>query len=183
MTETGRPCLWILDLSTSHHHLPYCDDSTANMVDRATRYHNAVHQIQERNKPSQPHAVDIPDNTLERHAKTVSPFIASLSVSGLSAPDFCPFPFAQVPQPVTARPTNEQFWLHDHHGHPKPNAEFLREHFLREGRLTDDQAVAILRQCTDMLSSEPNVLKVKSPVTGMSFSYSHLHLRVESCFV
>jgi serine/threonine-protein phosphatase 2B catalytic subunit len=110
------------------------------MVDRATRYHNVMHQIQERNNPNQPHAVDIPDNTLERHVKT-------------------------VPQPVTARPTNEQFWLHDHHGHPKPNAEFLREHFLREGRLTEEQALAILRQCTEMLSSEPNLLKVKSPVT------------------
>lgn len=54
----------------------------------------------------------------------------------------------------------------DQHGRRKPNAEFLREHFLREGRLTEDQALAILRQCTDVLTAEPNVLRVKSPVTG-----------------
>jgi serine/threonine-protein phosphatase 2B catalytic subunit len=57
--------------------------------------------------------------------------------------------------------------MFDSHGHRKPNAEFLREHFLREGRLTEDQALTILRLSTDLLSSEPNMLKVKSPVTGM----------------
>jgi serine/threonine-protein phosphatase 2B catalytic subunit len=55
----------------------------------------------------------------------------------------------------------------DHHGRRKPNAEFLREHFLREGRLTETQALTLLRQATDMLTTEPNVLRVKSPVTGM----------------
>ena len=55
----------------------------------------------------------------------------------------------------------------DQHGRRKPNPDFLREHFLREGRLTEIQALALLRQATDMLTTEPNVLKVKSPVTGM----------------
>ena len=42
------------------------------MVDRATRYQNAMNQIQGRNRPGQPQAaVDIPDNTLERHVKAV----------------------------------------------------------------------------------------------------------------
>ena len=58
--------------------------------------------------------------------------------------------------------------MNDQHGRRKPNAEFLREHFIHEGRLTEVQALAILRQCTDVLTTEPNVLKVKSPVTGMS---------------
>ena len=75
---------------------------------------------------------------------------------------------AQVAQPVASRPTEEQFWMNDPHGRRKPNAEFLREHFLREGRVTEVQALAILRQCTDVFTAEPNVLKVKSPVTGMS---------------
>lgn len=39
------------------------------MVDRTTRYQNAMNQIQERNKLAQ--AVDIPDNTQERHVKSV----------------------------------------------------------------------------------------------------------------
>lgn len=55
----------------------------------------------------------------------------------------------------------------DQHGRRKLNADFLREHFIREGRLTETQALTILRQATDLLATEPNVLKVKSPVTGM----------------
>jgi serine/threonine-protein phosphatase 2B catalytic subunit len=57
--------------------------------------------------------------------------------------------------------------MNDQHGHRKPNAEFLRDHFLHEGRLTEVQVLAILRQSTDVLTAEPNVLKVKSPVTSM----------------
>lgn len=47
------------------------------MVDRATRYQNAMNQIQERNKPGQ--SVEIPDNTQERHVKSVRLFFACLS--------------------------------------------------------------------------------------------------------
>jgi hypothetical protein len=54
------------------------------MVDRATRYQNAVNQIQGRNKPGQPQAaVDIPDNTLERHVKAVCPVSSYLAVQFL----------------------------------------------------------------------------------------------------
>lgn len=51
------------------------------MVDRATRYQNAMNQIQERNKPGQAvkQVVDVPDNTYERHVKSVRLFIACLS--------------------------------------------------------------------------------------------------------
>jgi len=68
---------------------------------------------------------------------------------------------------VRTPPTDEQLWIIDQHGRRKPNADFLRDHFLREGRLTEIQALAILRLATDMLTTEPNVLRVKSPVTGM----------------
>lgn len=52
------------------------------MVDRVTRYQNAMQQIEERNKQSgQTVPVDIPDNTLERHVKNVRPFIASILTS------------------------------------------------------------------------------------------------------
>jgi hypothetical protein len=47
------------------------------MVDRATRYQNAMNQIQERNKPGQPVLAEIPDNTQERHVKSVRVFIGS----------------------------------------------------------------------------------------------------------
>jgi serine/threonine-protein phosphatase 2B catalytic subunit len=57
--------------------------------------------------------------------------------------------------------------MNDQHGHRKPNAELLRDHFLHEGRLTEVQALVILRQITDVLTTEPNVLRVNSPMTGM----------------
>jgi serine/threonine-protein phosphatase 2B catalytic subunit len=69
--------------------------------------------------------------------------------------------------------------MNDQHGRRKPNPEFLREHFIHEGRLTEDQALAILKQCTDMLTAEPNMLRVKGPVTGMSLS-QYLYVSIES---
>ncbi|PCH41912.1 Metallo-dependent phosphatase [Wolfiporia cocos MD-104 SS10] len=41
----------------------------------------------------------------------------------------------------------------------------LREHFYREGRLTERQALHILEHATRVLSEEPNVLHVAGPVT------------------
>jgi hypothetical protein len=49
------------------------------MVDRATRYQNAMNQIQERKQPGQ--AVDIPENTTGRHVRNVRLFIHRVSVS------------------------------------------------------------------------------------------------------
>lgn len=46
-----------------------------------------------------------------------------------------------------------------------PNHEFLREHFKREGRLSDTQALKILEMATNCLSKEPNLLHVPAPVT------------------
>jgi len=54
------------------------------MVDRATRYQNAMNQIQERNKQVQ--AVEIPDETYERHVKSVGLFIACLCFSAHDVP-------------------------------------------------------------------------------------------------
>jgi len=53
------------------------------MVDRVTRYQNAMNQIQGRNRSGPPQAVDIPDNTLERHVKAVRPVLSHLSVQFL----------------------------------------------------------------------------------------------------
>jgi len=65
--------------------------------------------------------------------------------------------------------------MRDPNGRQKPNPDFLRDHFLREGRLTEQQALTILRMATALLTSEPNVLMVPSPVTGAS-SPAALHL-------
>ncbi|AGO12466.1 AaceriAER118Cp [[Ashbya] aceris (nom. inval.)] len=64
--------------------------------------------------------------------------------------------------PVAKRvPTDEE--LFDSDG--LPDHEFLREHFRKEGRLSEEQAVRILEMATDILSREPNLLEVSAPIT------------------
>lgn len=46
-----------------------------------------------------------------------------------------------------------------------PNHEFLKEHFKKEGRLTEEQALKILRMATTCLTNEPNLLTVPAPIT------------------
>ena len=75
-----------------------------------------------------------------------------------------------VPHPATKRPTDEEFFQYDRKGAPIPNLDFIRAHFHAEGRLTEQQAIYILERTTDLLSREPNLLSVPSPVTGESSS-------------
>ncbi|CCC72168.1 hypothetical protein NCAS_0J01890 [Naumovozyma castellii] len=46
-----------------------------------------------------------------------------------------------------------------------PSHKFLKEHFMKEGRLTEEQLTKILMMATDCLFEEPNVLEVPAPVT------------------
>ncbi|ODV94435.1 hypothetical protein PACTADRAFT_51273 [Pachysolen tannophilus NRRL Y-2460] len=46
-----------------------------------------------------------------------------------------------------------------------PRHEFLKEHFILEGRLQEDHVVRILDMARDVLAKEPNLLDVPSPVT------------------
>ncbi|KAI0317847.1 Metallo-dependent phosphatase [Amylostereum chailletii] len=113
------------------------------MADNVNYLQSALYQIQEKSPFTRP--LDIPDNTRERQVKSVRRPL---------------FP----PSPSPFLTTNRRAVLHaDPHGRRKPNPDFLREHFLREGRLREEHALTILRQATDVLSSEPNVLKVRSP--------------------
>ncbi|KAF9653553.1 Metallo-dependent phosphatase [Thelephora ganbajun] len=70
-----------------------------------------------------------------------------------------------VPHPATNRPTDEEFFAYDRNGAPIPSLDFIRGHFIAEGRLTEQQAIYILERTTDLLSREPNLLSVPSPVT------------------
>lgn len=47
-----------------------------------------------------------------------------------------------------------------------PNVSFLKQHFAREGRLTEEQALTIIQRTTEVLEKEPNLIQVKSPVTS-----------------
>ena len=106
-------------------------------------YQNAMAQIEA--KSPFPRTQDLPDeiNTTARQVKS-------------------------VPPPAAYIPTDEQLFTTDPRGRRRPSHEFIREHFLREGRLREDHVMSILQQATSLLASEANVLKVKSPVTGVS---------------
>ncbi|EJD43417.1 calcineurin catalytic subunit [Auricularia subglabra TFB-10046 SS5] len=69
---------------------------------------------------------------------------------------------ASTDVPPRDPPTDEEFFLP---GDPtKPNVAFLRQHFLREGCVTEDQALFILNRATEIFRAEPNVLQINSPI-------------------
>ncbi|BCS28824.1 serine/threonine-protein phosphatase 2B catalytic subunit [Aspergillus puulaauensis] len=69
----------------------------------------------------------------------------------------------EVQAPALQTPTDEQFW--DPEDQTKPNLQFLKQHFYREGRLTEDQALWIIHTGTQVLKSEPNLLEMDAPIT------------------
>lgn len=56
----------------------------------------------------------------------------------------------------------------------KPDIAFLKNHFYREGRLTEEQCLFIIEQGTEILKKEPNLLEVDAPVTGTPSPTHHL---------
>ena len=61
------------------------------------------------------------------------------------------------------KPTDEQIWTDE--THTKPDIAFLKQHFYREGRLTEEQALWILKTGTEVLRQEPNLLEMDAPIT------------------
>uniref|UniRef100_A0A8H7KBW5 Serine/threonine-protein phosphatase n=1 Tax=Bionectria ochroleuca TaxID=29856 RepID=A0A8H7KBW5_BIOOC len=68
-----------------------------------------------------------------------------------------------VQAPATSVPTDEQFF--EDETRTKPNITFLKQHFYREGRLTEEQALWIIQKGTEVLRSEPNLLEMDAPIT------------------
>lgn len=48
----------------------------------------------------------------------------------------------------------------------RPDIAFLKNHFYREGRISEEQAIFILQKGTELLKKEPNLLEVDAPITG-----------------
>ncbi|KDQ55506.1 hypothetical protein JAAARDRAFT_195874 [Jaapia argillacea MUCL 33604] len=71
----------------------------------------------------------------------------------------------EVPEPAYSPPTDGQLWVYNDVGQVKPDIKFLKRHFFHEGRLTEDQALALIDKATEVLSTEPNLLNVSGPVT------------------
>jgi len=70
------------------------------------------------------------------------------------------------------KPTPEQFFNKLGQDRSKPDIAFLKNHFYREGRVTEEQALWILEKATDILRKEGNVLQVDAPITGPSLIVS-----------
>ncbi|TCD65371.1 hypothetical protein EIP91_002735 [Steccherinum ochraceum] len=70
-----------------------------------------------------------------------------------------------IPPPYPRPPPDDDFYVSEGDGEAKPNIHMLRDHFLHEGRLTEEQALFILEKTTDMMSREPNMLRIAGPVT------------------
>jgi serine/threonine-protein phosphatase 2B catalytic subunit len=68
-----------------------------------------------------------------------------------------------VQAPATSTPTDEQFF--DDASHSKPDINFLKQHFYREGRLTEEQALWIIHKGAEILRAEPNLLEMDAPIT------------------
>lgn len=66
-------------------------------------------------------------------------------------------------------PTDEQFWSKE--DPTKPDIAFLKNHFYREGRLTEEQALYILQKCVVLFY----VLCCSRPRTGMKGGERELH--------
>ncbi|KAI0700677.1 Metallo-dependent phosphatase [Cerioporus squamosus] len=70
-----------------------------------------------------------------------------------------------ITPPAAHIPSDEAFYTLDPHtGRHRPNVDLLRQHFFHEGRLSQEQALFILEQTTDLMTREPNLLQVPSPV-------------------
>ncbi|EJD07740.1 Metallo-dependent phosphatase [Fomitiporia mediterranea MF3/22] len=70
-----------------------------------------------------------------------------------------------VPEPAWHKPRDEQFFTTDSFGNRRPNTEFLKNHFLREGRVTEEQALYLLQEGKTLLEKEQNLLSVQGPIT------------------
>ncbi|KAL8283381.1 hypothetical protein RQP46_005791 [Phenoliferia psychrophenolica] len=73
-----------------------------------------------------------------------------------------------VQAPAFFKPTDEQFYSDE--TRTKPDIAFLKNHFYREGRLTEEQAIFIITEASKVLRAEPNLLEVDAPITGKSRS-------------
>ncbi|EFP89050.2 3',5'-cyclic-nucleotide phosphodiesterase (PDEase) (3':5'-CNP), variant 2 [Puccinia graminis f. sp. tritici] len=69
----------------------------------------------------------------------------------------------EVQAPAFLKPTDAEFFSTVDPS--KPDVAFLKNHFYREGRLTEEQALFILNKASEVLKTEPNLLEVEAPIT------------------
>jgi serine/threonine-protein phosphatase 2B catalytic subunit len=70
---------------------------------------------------------------------------------------------SDVQAPAVQKPTSEDFFSKE--DPEKPDIAFLKNHFYREGRITEEQAIYIINKGTEILKQESNLLEVDAPIT------------------
>ncbi|RIA97207.1 calcineurin [Glomus cerebriforme] len=68
-----------------------------------------------------------------------------------------------VQAPAVQIPVSEDFFSKE--DPEKPDIAFLKNHFYREGRISEEQALYIITKGTEILKQEPNLLEVDAPIT------------------
>jgi len=66
----------------------------------------------------------------------------------------------EVPEPEKVLLTKEQLYIDD-----KPNYKILREHLVREGRLSPEAVLQLVQEATEILRDEPTLLELEAPFT------------------
>lgn len=71
-----------------------------------------------------------------------------------------------VPPPYAYTPLDDHFYARDPtDGRTKPDPALIKDHFIHEGRLTEQQALFILNEATELMKREPNMLTLSGPIT------------------
>ena len=71
----------------------------------------------------------------------------------------------QVPPPALDRPSDDELFVLDG-SQRRVDHDYLKNHFIREGRLKEQHALYIIEQATNVLSRERNLVNITSPVTS-----------------
>lgn len=117
-----------------------------------TQKHNNGSDAMDQDEASGNTSMDVPEIDFTQHQLETGEFVSTHEriVKDVQAPAMHP-------------PTDEQFYSSQ--DPTKPDIAFLKNHFYREGRLTEEQALFILEKGGEVLRQEPNLLEVDAPIT------------------